>query len=101
MIEFLSHREGDTQVFSLKGRLEFGDFPESAQVLGAFESDAVRQVVMDLTDLEFMDSAGVGLLIGFNKTALEKDKSMALRGVGGAVKELVELFQLDTVFEIR
>lgn len=101
MIELFSHREGGSQVFSLKGRLEFGDFTESSQVLEAFDSASIERVVIDLKDLEFMDSAGVGLLIGLNKTAVEKGKPMALRGATGAVKELVELFQLGTVFEIQ
>ncbi|NQV98987.1 MAG: STAS domain-containing protein [Rhodospirillales bacterium] len=100
-MEFFSHEEGQSRVFSLKGRLEFGDFPDSSQVLDALEDNDISQVVIDLTDLEFMDSAGVGLLIGFNKSAAEKDKTIVLRGASGGVGELLELFQLASVFDIR
>lgn len=96
-----SHDEGDSRVFNLKGRLEFGQFPDSNLILEALDSDKISRVVIDLSELEFMDSVGVGLLIGFNKTAQEKNKAMALRGATGAVQELVDLFQLDTVFDIK
>lgn len=100
-MECFSHEEGDNRVFSLKGRLEFGEFPDSNLILEALDSEKVNTVVFDLADLEFMDSVGVGLLIGFNKTAMEKSKTISLRGATGAVKELVDLFQLNTVFEVR
>ncbi len=101
MLEFSSHKDGDAQVFSLRGRLEFGDCPDTGQVLDALDSPTIKQIIIDLADLEFIDSAGVGLLIGFNKSAQEKGKTIALRGASGSVRELVELFQLDTVFEIH
>jgi HptB-dependent secretion and biofilm anti anti-sigma factor len=100
-MEIYCHDEGTARVFSLKGRLEFGDFPDSSQVLEALETESISQVIIDLTELEFMDSAGVGLLIGFNKSVAEKGKTVVLRGASGAVAELLELFQLDTVFDIR
>lgn len=100
-MECFSHDEGDGRVFNLKGRLEFGEFPDSKLILEALEADEIRRIVIDLEELEFMDSMGVGLLIGFNKTAIEKGKTISLRGAQGAVKELVDLFQLETVFEVR
>ena len=100
-MECFSHEEGNHRVFNLKGRLEFGEFQDSQLILDALEADKIMGVVIDLSDLEFMDSVGVGLLIGFNKTAKEKGKTISLRGASGAVKELVDLFQLDTVFEVR
>ena len=71
-MEVFSHEEGDVRAFSLKGRLEFGDYPDASLVIEAFESSKINQVVIDLSELVFMDSAGVGLLIGLNKAAEER-----------------------------
>lgn len=100
-MEVFSHEEGDVRAFSLKGRLEFGDYPDASLVTEAFESSKINQVVIDLSELVFMDSAGVGLLIGLNKAAEERGTRMTLRGATGAVKELIDLFQLDTVFDVQ
>ncbi len=100
-MNFFSHDEGRARVFSLKGRLELGVYPDSRLILEALASKNVDEVVIDLSDLEFIDSAGVGLLIGLNKTASETGKPMVLRGASGTVKELIDLFQLNTIFEVR
>lgn len=100
-MNFFSHDEGQTRVFSLSGRLELGVHPDSRLVLEALASNAIDEVVIDLSQLEFIDSAGVGLLIGLNKSANETGKRLVLRGATDTVEELIELFQLNTIFEIR
>lgn len=100
-MNYFSHDEGTARNFSLEGRLEYGDYPDSSLVLDALKSEKVSEVVIDLSELEFMDSTGVGMLIGLNQSAGENGKTMVLRGASGAIKKLIEAFQLNTLFEVR
>lgn len=97
-MELASYKDQGTQVFALKGRLEFGDFPDSRDITGAIESGEETKIILDLTELDFIDSAGIGMLLGMNETAAEKGVTMAIRGAHGYVEELFNVFQLNTKF---
>ena len=40
---------------------------------GLFESESFKQIIIDLSELEFMDSTGVGVMIGRYKKMKEKN----------------------------
>lgn len=54
-------------------------------------------VVVDLTDLEFIDSSGLGVLVGAHKNAAEQGRTMSLRGAQGAVAKVLRITGLTDV----
>lgn len=63
--------------------------------------DEARQagldVVVDLTDLEFIDSSGLGVLVGAHKDAAEQGRTISLRGANGAVAKVLRITGLTDV----
>lgn len=60
-----------------------------------------RSVVIDFTNLEYMDSAGLGMLLTLHKKAQEKDAKVAIRNPVGEVKKMLELACFDILFAIE
>lgn len=59
-------------------------------IIAAFESDT-EGVVLDLTGVEFLDSAGIGILVGAHRRAKASGKAFRLAGVGPRVQRVLDL----------
>ena len=55
--------DGSTQVLLLSGELDAGECPEVESELLRIESDGNQHIVVDLMDLNFIDSTGIALLV--------------------------------------
>lgn len=70
--------------------------------------DAVREmategpdrVVLDLTEVSFLDSSGLGALVASMKQ-LGPDRSLELAGLSPAVKKVFRLTRMDSVFKVH
>lgn len=83
--------EGGTYVVSLAGDLDTDTLPSCrASLLGALHTDP-NALVIDLRDLRFMDSSGLGLLVEIRRQALDRGVPLALRSPRQAVRTLLEV----------
>jgi anti-sigma B factor antagonist len=57
-------------------------------------------VVVDLSGVEFLDSAGVGVLVGLFKNSRLHGGRARFCGLSPGVRSVLELIQLDRIFEI-
>jgi anti-sigma B factor antagonist len=57
-------------------------------------------VVVDLTGVEFIDSAGVGVLVALFKNARLKGGRARFCGLTPGVRSVLEIIRLDQIFEI-
>ena len=60
----------------------------------------VKIILVDFTDITFMDSSGLGALVLALKTVHTADVKLALCSINEQVKMLFELTSMDQVFEI-
>jgi anti-sigma B factor antagonist len=58
-----------------------------------------QTIVLDLTDLSYMDSSGLGTLVGLYVSAKRAGKKLKLINLSKRVEELLRLTKLITVFE--
>jgi anti-sigma B factor antagonist len=99
----------DVTILDLKGRLSLGEAlafgPGSDLVL----TDAIRKlageghkkVVLNLAGVKYVDSSGVGQLVGALTTARNLDVLLKLINPVKQVEELMKMTKLYTVFDIR
>ncbi|MDV7340195.1 STAS domain-containing protein [Terasakiella sp. A23] len=59
-----------------------------------------KQWVLEVDELDYIDSAGLGMFIEFNEKAQESGISVALSGAQGVVKRMFELSKFNELFEI-
>ena len=56
---------------------------------------------MTPTDIDYIDSAGLGVLISVQKRAASVGGQVSVSGLSGMVKEIFELTRLDRIFPVR
>lgn len=58
-----------------------------------------KRIVLDLTDVTYLDSSGLGSLVGLYVSAKHGGSSLRLIHLSERVKELLKLTQLGAIFE--
>jgi anti-sigma B factor antagonist len=99
-IDVSSASDGAIQLFALSGSLDIATSPSlRAALLEAAEGEK-HEIVVDLTHLEFLDSTGLGALIGAHKRASENQGSVRLVAHEGQILRLLRITGLLDVFAV-
>lgn len=91
---------GDVAVIDLKGKLMGG--PETSAVhtkVKELVADGVKKVVFDLSKVTWMNSTGLGALMGSMTTLRNADGDLKLSNVTDKVKSLFMITKLITIFD--
>jgi anti-sigma B factor antagonist len=91
----------DAAVVTLVGSLTLGMNLKMAdgQIQGLIE-EGVSRMVLDLTEVPYMDSAGLGTLVHTNGLVLRGGGMLRLCGVGDRVAALLKLTKMDAVLSV-
>ncbi len=73
--------------------LEFKDAMRAQTISGP------KQVVLDLSQVEFIDSSGLGAIVAAMK-GMNGERKMALAGLTPTVEKVFRLTRMDTVFQM-
>ena len=93
---------GGVAVLALYGELDLNGAPALRSALAeAIDESPGRRVVVDLEGIDFIDSAGLGVLAGGLDRARAEDGDLVLVATGRNVLKVLELTGLTRVFEIR
>jgi anti-sigma B factor antagonist len=86
-------------IAELAGRL---DAQNSQELQKAFNSwlQQTRLLVFDCTALDFIDSSGLGAIVGCLRKTLEKEGELKLAGLNVKVAMVLELTQAERLFSI-
>ena len=100
-MEIVEQRVGDVTILRLKGRLELddGDVILRDHVDGLVKEGRVN-VVLDMTDVIRMDSAGIGMLVGKYMTVKNRGGILRLLHLTERTSRLLHVTRLESVFEI-
>jgi len=90
---------GEAAIVELEGEMMLGheanDFHEA--ISAALDNDKKR-IIVDLKNVHFISSWGIGILIHGYTTAKNKDIDFVLAAVPGKVEEVLKVTKLDSVF---
>jgi anti-sigma B factor antagonist len=91
----------DITVIRCTGRIAYGF--EAAALSGEIAELApqTRRVVIDLSGVEMIDAAGLGVLISLGLAAQASQCSVKLAAPGNLIRQLLELTKLTSVFEVH
>lgn len=89
----------DRSVISVKGDIDaYGGHVLRDAITDSIELD--HDVVIDLSQVEFVDSAGVGVLVGAHRAAQKAGRHFAIRRPSHRVSVLLEVTGLNRLFAI-
>ncbi len=85
---------------ALKGDLDYFSSKELREVISACIQGKTKKIILDLKDVPFIDSAGMGLLITASKELSKINGTIGLLNPSKEVLDLMVLATLDKVIRI-
>ena len=85
----------------LQGTIYVEDAKEMTEKLVALIEAGQTRLLIDLSQVEYIDSSGLGMLIRIQKIAVRNGGNVVLKGVQGLVRELFEMTRLTAIFTIQ
>lgn len=91
---------GGVTVVHCSGRIVFGD--EAAALRSTLKNilSASKNILLDLSDVSYIDSGGLGTLVGVYSSARAAGADIKLTGLGQRVRDVLQITKLVTVFEV-
>jgi anti-sigma B factor antagonist len=99
ILEVLTTEREGVPVVSAKGEIDVSSSARLREHLSALPGD-VRRAVVDLTEVTFLDSTGLGVLVAGWKRCDEVGGSLDLVVASPRVGKVLEITGLDSIFTI-
>ncbi|MBP2298248.1 STAS domain-containing protein [Azospirillum picis] len=100
-MEFKKTATAEATELSLSGRLEFTDHDALRDIIGIVEQSGGKRFVLNLADLAFIDSAGLGMLLILQEEVESHGGALAVRGAAGDVKRSIDLARIGEIITIE
>ncbi len=94
-----TRRIGEVIIVDCAGRIVLGEESTSLRLLVKDLLNKARQIVLDLGDVTYIDSSGLGTLVSLYTSARNAGGSITLARLNSRVIELLQATRLLTVFE--
>ncbi len=85
----------------LTGELDHSNADVFRQHLVSALGRLPRQIVVDLSELTFMDSAGIGEIIRANRLLASRDRGLVIRGANESVTKLLEMLGIHLIVRME
>lgn len=93
--------DNDDATVSISGEFTFTDHVAFKAIASRLFERQGKPIVIDLAELEFIDSAGLGMLLIVRDEADKAARRLILRGPCGQVKRMFEVTKFDTLFTVE
>jgi anti-sigma B factor antagonist len=88
-------------IVDVTGRVTLDNAPNFLKALmDLLKVERAPRVIVNMTNLSYIDSAGIACLVEALKVAHESNLRLALFGLNREVKDVLELTRLSAVFEV-
>lgn len=91
---------GTRRTVKLEGSCDLATAPRLRQALHALVPPDVDEVVLDVSELDFVDSTGLGVVLGAMRRLREGGGSLSIAGAHGIVRRVLEITDLDKVIPL-
>ena len=99
-MEITTNESGNVTVLSLNGRLDLASGAGLKEQVKAYMSEQKCSIHMNLKDVDFINSSGLGVLVSIMKEIRMQKGRLTLSNLASYVQEIFEITQLSHIFEI-
>lgn len=99
-VEIKSEHNGDAMVYRLRGSLDMATAPSVRAALVEAADEGKHDIIVDCSHLEYLDSTGLGALIGAHKRASEHGGQLRIIVNDGPIQRLFSITGLLTVLSV-
>ncbi|MGH4026449.1 MAG: STAS domain-containing protein [Pseudonocardiaceae bacterium] len=96
------HREhdGDLAIVSFRGEFDYAEMGVAQEEIGAAEAQDPTILVLDLTELEFMDSSAVRVILQADSRARDQGRRLALVTGNGPPHRVLSILGLTDRLDV-
>lgn len=87
-------------VIELEGEVDVYTAPQLKQQMISILEGGAKEMIVDLTKVDYLDSTALGVLIGGLKRMRERDGNMVLVCPSPRIRRVFEITGLDKIFDI-
>lgn len=95
------HTEGQEAKVAIKGRFTFQDHTKFREMIAKVIGADMQRLSIDLGQVEFIDSAGLGMLLLVREEMRGKSRDVVLLRAQGQVKRMFDIARFDTLFTLE
>ena len=96
-MEVKTFQQDGVSVFQLNGEVNIST---SQELKRTFERNPSKKIVVDLENVNYIDSSGLATLVEMLKKTKSQGGALGLSGMSEKVKSLFEITKLDRLFSI-
>lgn len=86
---------------TVSGELDVATVPELEKVLVPIRQEGTHDIHVNLENLTYMDSTGLGLFVGTLKSLNQNNKELYILGVNDRIKRLFEITGLSDLMHVN
>lgn len=100
-MEYAIRDTGRDVEVQVKGRLTFSDHKTFRDIVKSLDAHRNKNWVIELSGLDFIDSAGLGMLLIVRDAASQHSAKVTLRGAREQAKRLIQVARFDSLFTVE
>ena len=99
-VTLTTHQNGDVTIVDASGKLILGEETSALRTkIRELVAGGSKRIILNLADVSYLDSSGLGELIGSHTTVTTAGGEMKLLNLAKRVHDLLKITKLYTVFE--
>ena len=100
-IEMIAGAEPDSCCLRVTGELDLASGQQLGDALAQAQRDGCRQIELDLSEVTFLDSKALGILLSARRRMAGEDQEIVLVGLRPNLRKIFDLTGLTRYFEYR
>jgi anti-sigma B factor antagonist len=96
-----TERYGESWVVTVAGDVDLHSAPELRDRLASLGDTGTKHIVVDLSECEFLDSMGLGVLLGAKKRMARDGRELHVVVTSPDVRRIFEITMLDRVLDLH
>jgi anti-sigma B factor antagonist len=97
----VKHSDEQSNIIVLTGEIDIYSAPDFKEQLYRIIGEGRQSVILECEELSYIDSMGLGILVGALKRLKEQERDIVVRNPKSNIRKLLRITGLDKVFIIE
>ena len=99
-MEIIKYEQQEVLHVSFRGKFTFAEHEAFREILEQLAAPSLRQIVIQVKDVGFIDSAGMGMLLLARDEAQKHKKQLIIAGANGQPKKMFDMANFQNLFAL-
>jgi len=100
-MDYIENISGDSARVALKGKFTFNDHDKFRGVIDMVKENGLRMLALDFDGVEFIDSAGLGMLLVAREEGKKHGTDVVLCNAKGQAEKMFRVSKFETLFNMQ